>query len=67
MHPEFKFRDRNIEFNSSGHVVSNLTTPLITTAAPSGPTATNRDPPPSTQSDKPAAESQQELKPAPEE
>ena len=67
MHPEFKFRDRNIEFNSSGHVVSNLTTPLITTASSSGAHASHRDPPPATQSDKPAAETHQESKPIAEE
>ena len=65
MHPDFKFRDRNIEFNSSGHVVSNLTTPLVTTAATSGPNASQRDPnpAPAAQRDKPAADPQQESKP----
>lgn len=60
MHPEFKFRDRNIEFNSSGHVVSNLTTPLITTAATSG---SHANPAPAAQKDKPPTEAQQEPKP----
>lgn len=34
MQPQFNFKNRNIEFSASGHVINNLSTPLIHATAP---------------------------------